>query len=95
MANITVRNIPDHLMDKIRTLSHLDKRSINNEILCMLEKGLEKEEGIRHIAATAISRQTQIDIWEELAGQWEDSRSTREIIEDITLHRTAGREVDL
>lgn len=43
MANITVRNIPDELLNKLRTLSILGKRSLNSEILMVLEKGLSKE----------------------------------------------------
>ena len=31
MANITVRNIPDDLLNKLRILSKLEKRSLNNE----------------------------------------------------------------
>ncbi len=40
MANLTVRNIPDELLNKIRLLSIIEKRSVNSEILMVLEKGL-------------------------------------------------------
>ena len=43
MKSITVRNIPDELLDRLRTLSVIEKRSLNNEILVVLEKGLTKE----------------------------------------------------
>ena len=43
MANFTVRNIPDELLNKIRLLSIIEKRSLNSEILMVLEKGVSKE----------------------------------------------------
>ena len=43
MKSITVRNIPDELLDRLRTLSVLEKRSLNNETLIVLEKGLTKD----------------------------------------------------
>ena len=95
MPNITVRNIPESVMNKIRTLSRLDKRSINNEILLILEQGLELEEGEKHKSSAKISLHTQLEIWKELSGQWDDIRPTDEIIDDIISRRTAGREVAL
>ena len=35
--NLTIRNISSEVMEKIRTLSKLAKRSVNNEILLILE----------------------------------------------------------
>jgi len=37
----------------------------------------------------------QADMWELLAGEWDDSRSAEEIVEDIYAHRTPGRTVSL
>ena len=42
--NLTIRNIPDDVINKIRTLSQIEKRSLNNEILFVLERGIQKEE---------------------------------------------------
>ena len=44
--NITIRNIPDDVINKIRTLSQMEKRSLNNEILFVLERGIQEE--VRH-----------------------------------------------
>lgn len=40
MVNFTVRNIPDNIMEKLRALSEEELRSVNNEILVVLERGL-------------------------------------------------------
>jgi len=95
MASITVRNIPDDVFERIKTLSMVERRSINNEILVILERGAfneyeERMQGQRHL-----SKSTRMEIWKRLLGTWEDTRSTREIIEDIYSNRTVGRDVDL
>lgn len=95
MVNLTVRNIPDYIMDKIRILSNLERRSVNNEILCILEKGLEDEIRKNALLANNISKGTQISIWKNLAGKWKDKRSTKVIIKDIMDARTGGREINL
>ena len=43
MVNLTIRNIPSEIMNIIKTLSQLEKRSINNEVLTIIEKGVQKE----------------------------------------------------
>lgn len=95
MANITVRNIPDEVLDKIRALSTVERRSINNEILLILERGTYSEYEERLHRHKYLSKSTQLEIWKDLLGSWQDNRSTREIIDDIYSHRTSGREVDL
>jgi plasmid stability protein len=95
MPNITVRNIPDQLLNKLRILSVLEKRSLNSEILMILEKGLAKESKSVINLKKYLSNDTQIKMWENLCGKWKDSRSTAEIISDIIDSRSEGRSVDL
>lgn len=93
MINLTVRNIPDEIINKIRTLSKLEKRSLNNEILVILENVLYDE--YKRNRNRKISKEVQINMWEKISGLWEDKRNTKEIINDIYSNRSAGREVDL
>lgn len=95
MASLTVRNIPDDVMERIRALSTAQRRSLNNEILVILERGtnLEYEEKVRQ--PKFLSKSTQLELWEQLVGTWKDSRSASEIIEEIYALRTAGRDVEL
>lgn len=93
MMNLTVRNIPDDVINKIKVLSEIDKRSLNNEILIILEKGLYNETKNRE--NLKITKDTQIKIWNKLSGNWEDKRNTDEIIKDIYSTRSLGREVEL
>jgi plasmid stability protein len=95
MANLTVRNIPDELLNKIRLLSIIEKRSVNSEILMVLEKGLSKESDSVNYVRNQLSNDTQIKLWQNLCGRWKDSRSTAEIISDIIGSRSQGRRIDL
>ena len=93
--NLTIRNIPDDVINKIRTLSQMEKRSLNNEILFVLEQGIQEE--VQHFfnIKRNISKNVQISIWKKLSKEWQDDRSTSEIINDIYNSRTLGREFQL
>ena len=90
--NLTIRNIPDDVINKIRTLSQIEKRSLNNEILFVLERGIQKE--VQHFfnIKRNINKDAQISIWERLSKEWQDDRPTAELINDIYESRTMGRE---
>ena len=87
--NITIRNIPDDVITKIKTISEMEKRSLNSEILMVLEKGVQEE------IKNHISKSSQINIWKKLSNSWQDDRTTEEIKNDIYENRTLGREVNL
>jgi plasmid stability protein len=95
MANITVRNISDDSLNRLRILSAIAKRSLNSEILLVLEKGLAKHSESVKDFEDHLSRDTQVKIWKNLCGKWQDKRSTNEIIGDIIDSRSEGRSVNL
>ena len=96
MANITVRNIPENVFSKIKKLSTLERRSINNEILIVLESGLAHEAGSNYkTSKKTIPKELQLRIWKDLSGKWEDDRTTEQIKEDIINSRTLGRDINL
>ena len=91
--NLTIRNIPEYIISRIKTLSEIEKRSLNSEILIILEKGLLKEGSLT--GNRSVNNETQIRIWSKLSGEWKDKRNTDEIIEDIYSSRSAGREFSI
>ncbi|MBN1410911.1 MAG: hypothetical protein JW969_08700 [Spirochaetales bacterium] len=93
MFNITIRNIPNDIIEKIKILSAMERRSLNSEILILLERGLLYETKNRTVKSVTSS--TQIRIWEKLSGEWKDERNTDEIIRDIYSDRSLGRDVNL
>ncbi len=92
MASLTVRNIPDMILDKIRVLSEVERRSLNNEILMILENGLKCYD---QKPMMIYDKELQLSIWNDVCGKWSDGRSSDEIITDIYTRRTKGRKVDL
>lgn len=93
--NITIRNIPDDVINKIKSLSEMEKRSLNSEILLVLEKGMQEEIKNRFKIKKYISKTSQVNIWKKLSNAWQDDRITEIIIEDIYQNRTLGREFTL
>ena len=93
--NLTIRNIPDEVVKEVRTLSRIERRSLNSQMLVVLENGLISKSRYAGREKPAVSKELQVDIWKGLAGRWEDDRSAREIIDDIYEHRTMGRDVNL
>jgi len=95
MANLTLRSIPDNVMDQLRALAVADRRSLNGEILVLIEGSLEREATETRRDAHPMNASTQISLWEALCGRWKDSRDWKTIADDIVSHRTAGRKVTL
>jgi len=93
MASLTVRNIPEQLMDNLRILSERERRSLNNEVLVVLEEGFNSK--AERLEAAPLGSGLQADLWLDLCGLWQDERTTDEIIEYIHASRTLGREVTL
>ena len=93
---MTLRDIPGEMLDKIRLLSERERRSLNKQFLVIVEDGLKS-----HIAAIERGRESgptaslQVAMWSDIAGKWQDQRTTDEIIADIRRNRTVGREVRL
>lgn len=44
MATLTIRNVPDELLAKIKLLAAQEGRSINAEVLVLLERGISQAE---------------------------------------------------
>ena len=96
MTSITIRNIPNEILDLVKTLAQTEKRSINNELVLLLEKGIINYVNTNKMNdENTISKETQLNLWKEISGTWEDERSTENIIRDVYDSRTIGREVIL
>lgn len=93
--NITVRGIPDEIVSKLKTVAVREKRSLNSEILWLMESALDIEERRLLAQKRFISKTQQVATWEKLCGAWDEERSSEEIVSDIVDHRTSGREVEL
>ena len=68
--NITIRNLSDDIINKIRTLSKSRNQSLNNEILIILELGIKKEMNRFFSKRRNISKSLQIKIWKRLSKEY-------------------------
>ena len=94
MPSITIRGLDEQVLERIRSLARVERRSMNGELLVLIDRALEFDHGAPSQRA-AVPKETQLRIWRSIAGWWEDDRSTERIIADIHEHRTLGREVNL
>ncbi len=93
MVNLTIRNIPEDLLEKLRRLSKAERRSLNSEVLVVLEKCLEDYKPEKDYVFIPV--EAQVEMWKKLAGEWDDPRPAEEIAADVREHRTPGRKVDI
>ena len=95
MPNLTVRNIPETVLQRLRTLSATERRSLNSEILLLLEIGLREQAGEAAARPREMDAALQGRLWRRLCGAWKDTRSAAEISADIVRRRTRGRKVEV
>lgn len=95
MASITLKDIDPPLLERIRAQASNDKRSINRQILWLLEQVTTP--GFLDPATTALQqREAQLAAWQKLAGRWQGSTpETEAVVADIYQSRTEGREFSL
>lgn len=93
MVTLTVRNIPEILLKHVRFYAIGSRRSVNSELLVLLEEGMAARS--REAAAdrpaefTAGSRDR---LWSELCGSWEDDQEIAERMDRVyRLRSGTGR----
>mgnify|MGYP001213512336 CR=1 FL=1 len=101
MVNLTVRNIPENILKRIRIFAVRERRSMNSELLVLLENGLK--ERIRQETGKPVSGEDRDvsslpaamreKLWTELTGQWADDRLLATIIGDVYETRNGVKSV--
>lgn len=101
MVSLTVRNIPENLLKRIRIFAVRERRSTNNELLILLENGV-KERTRQETGKASSGEERDVPslpsamrekLWNELAGQWADDRSLAAVITDIYETRNGGKPI--
>jgi len=92
MPSLTIKDIPEELLERLRELAENERRSMTQEVIHLLDEVVGEREAAGHDRSRA---DRQADAWGKLAGRWESDRSADEQIEDVYESRTDGREVDL
>ena len=94
MPSLTLKDIPEPLMEQLRARASHDHRSLNREAIWLLEQVLE---GNADPAIQARSeRDAQLAAWQSLAGRWQGfDAEVDDLIGNIYQSRTQGRDVSL
>ena len=94
MASITIKNIPDQLLARLREQAATENRSMNREIIRLLDISLSADRSLRPQYRRALA-DVQADAWARLGGQWNSDVSVEDEVADIYSARTDGREIEL
>ncbi|MCR5761846.1 MAG: antitoxin [Treponema sp.] len=78
MAMLQVRDMDDRLYDRLKFAAKQDNRSISQQVITILQN---------YFTSVPIKPKNATEEFLKLAGTWEDSRSTEEIIDDIYSSR--------
>jgi len=94
VASITIKNIPDRLLARLREQARMEQRSMNKEIIRLLDIALSAErahpmEYRRRLA------ETQAAAWSRLCGRWASDLSAEDEVAAIYSARSGGREVEM
>jgi hypothetical protein len=89
MSSITLTDVPEALLVRLRAAAVRERRSLNQEALVLLEGGLAARETAEERA------HRQVEAWRALAGGWVSEQAFDDEVGDIYAARTPGRDVDL
>ena len=78
MAMLQVRDLDDRLYDRLRFAAKIDNRSISQQVVTILQN---------YFTSIPVKTKNATEEFLKLAGSWEDSRTTDEIVDDIYSSR--------
>lgn len=93
MASMTIADIPAHVLGRLQKKAAEDRRSLEQELVHILEQALTGDPA-EDSGWTDADSEAQYQAWCRL-GVWESDRSAEEEIRDIYSRRTQGRTVEL
>ena len=105
MVSLTIRNIPEEILRRIRIFAARERRSMNSEMLIVIEEGLSSRIAAETVpgsfsagalsVGTGLSSAGREKVWSELCGEWKDTKSERESLSEALLVRTSGQKREL
>ena len=92
MASLTIKNIPERLLARLREQAAAENRSMNREIIRLLDASLSVDRSLRLEFRRTLA-DVQADAWSRLGGSWISDVPVEEEIADIYSARSGGREI--
>ena len=92
MASLTLKDLPDDLLEALRRAAERDRRSLSQQVIHLLASAL----GTRPVRSegAAADAEAQVAEWRKLAGSWVSDVDERTEVDELLDRRTAGRKVD-
>jgi len=95
MPGLTLRDLPEELLERLRTLARKERRSLNQEVIVLLEAACRGEAPGALSVPAVLDLETQARLLGTLAGRWQGKAEAGRLVREIYEARTAGRGVDL
>lgn len=86
MANLQIKGIDDDFYDLIKEIAASENRSVSQQVIFLVKQYVNRKKNIDKIKNPA---QVLLD----LSGSWQDDRTAKKIIEDITGNRKNSRKL--
>jgi len=93
MTALTLKNVPEDLLRALRGAAERDRRSLNQQIIHLLEAAISG--GDRGEVLRPAELQAQLAAWRKLAGQWQSDLDLPQETARVVGRRTRGRKVEL
>jgi plasmid stability protein len=93
MAALTLKNLPDDLLRELRAAADHDRRSLNQQVIYLLDRALRAAP--QRAAAPRAEVQAQLAAWRRLSGRWQSDEDRATEAKRIAGRRSAGRKVAL
>lgn len=96
MSSLTLKNIPDTLLESLRIRARAQRRSLNSEAVLLLEQAMSGDLCGSSANACATEREAQLAAWARLSGRWPGGDAAlAALAADVDASRTLGREFEL
>ena len=94
VASITIKNIPDRLLARLREQAATENRSMNREIIRLLDLCLSTDRARLPVHHRTLA-DAQVQAWSRLGGRWVSDDSVEDEVAAIYATRSGGREIEL
>ncbi len=92
MPSLTLKNVPDELLERLRARARHERRSLSSQALYLLERSMQLEPpAVPHGPEVA---EAQVEAWRRAASRWHEQPG-EDVMAAIQSARRGGRDVDL
>lgn len=95
MASLTLKDLPEGLLEQLRQQAQAEHRSLNKEAVFLLEAALQPHTSDSPQPGAGQDPRHQVASWRQLSGRWASDESSEAEIAAIYRARTTGRDVVL